>query len=69
MTPVSQVIQSFPVIAHGKMKEFEITEELITVRSMKGNTPRSDLLTEVSAWLTLELKWVKMTSVATDDQI
>lgn len=46
------------IFAHGIMKEFEITQELAAMCSMKGPTSRSDLFTEVSACLEmLRLKW------------
>ncbi|XP_034452049.1 general transcription factor II-I repeat domain-containing protein 2A-like [Hippoglossus hippoglossus] len=49
------------------MKDFEITEELAAMRSIKGTTTGSDLFTEVNAFLDkLGLKWDKLAGVTTD---
>ena len=51
----------------GIMKDFEITEELAAMRSMKGKTTGSDLFTDVKACFDeLGLKWGKLTCVTID---
>lgn len=48
-------------------KNFEMTEELAAIRSMKGTTTGSDLFTEVNSFMDkLGLKWDKLTSLTTD---
>ena len=48
-------------------KDFDFTEELAAMRSIKGTKTGSDLFTEVTACLDkLGLKWDKLAGVTTD---
>ncbi|XP_073689371.1 general transcription factor II-I repeat domain-containing protein 2B-like [Garra rufa] len=55
------------IFLRGITKDFEMTEELAALRSMKGTTTGSDLFTEVNSCMDkLGLKWDKLTGVTTD---
>ncbi|KAL0152383.1 hypothetical protein M9458_052106, partial [Cirrhinus mrigala] len=55
------------IFLRGITKDFEMTEELAAMRSMKGTTTGSDLFTEVNSCMEkLGLKWDKLTGVTTD---
>lgn len=55
------------VFVRGITPDFKITEELAAMRSMKGTTTGSDLLTEVNECMdTLGLKWDRLAGVTTD---
>ncbi|XP_023812089.1 general transcription factor II-I repeat domain-containing protein 2B-like [Oryzias latipes] len=55
------------IFLRGITAEFQITEELAAMRSMKGTTTGQDLFREVNACLDmLELKWDKLVGVTTD---
>ena len=55
------------IFIRGITKDFEVTEELAAMQSMKGTTTGSDLFTEVNACFDkLGLKWDKLASVTTD---
>lgn len=55
------------IFVRGITKDFEMTEELAGMRSMKGTTTGSDLFTEIHLSKDkLGLKWDKLTGVTTD---
>ncbi|XP_069584553.1 general transcription factor II-I repeat domain-containing protein 2B-like [Ranitomeya imitator] len=55
------------IFVRGITNNFEMTEELVALRSLKGTTKGSDLFTEVNASVDkLGLKWNTLVSVITD---
>lgn len=55
------------IFLRGITADFQITEELAAMQSIKGTTTGNDLFTEVNACLdTLGLKWDKLAGVTTD---
>lgn len=55
------------IFLRGITKDFQITEELASMQSMKGTTTGKDLMTEVNTCLEkLQLKWDKLAGVTTD---
>ncbi|KAM4555660.1 general transcription factor II-I repeat domain-containing protein 2A-like [Odontesthes bonariensis] len=55
------------IFLRGITNDFQITEELASMQSMKGTTTGKDLMTEVNACLDkLKLEWDKLAGVTTD---
>lgn len=55
------------IFLRGITADFELTEELAAMQSMKGTTTGNDLFTEVKSCLDmLGLKWDKLAGVTTD---
>lgn len=55
------------VFVHGLTKNFEMTDKLVAMRSVKGTMTGSDLFTEVNAHMNkVGLKWEKLVGVTTD---
>ena len=67
-TDITDCVQLL-VFVRGIDSDFQITEELIGVRSIHGTTKGTDLFDEVvKAVDNIELDWVKLCSITTDGE-